>query len=227
MAYTQYLQDFLYLHQQYVLSIHFPDAYICKCYSSRGTGNEMMKRKRFHKEDWLELGLNRLAEAGGDALRLKDLCLAAERTIGSFYHHFEDQDAFFLAMMKHWRQTNSQNVIQQIDALPDDDIKAERLGVVARTMDQAIEIGVRNFARQNAMAAVMVVEVDEERIQYLSKLLRMRFSMSDTLARNLAELEYAAFVGTQSIWGNGGIERGQTLSALFDRMVDKFLKRND
>lgn len=183
-----------------------------------------MKRKRFHKEDWLELGLNRLAQDGADALRLKDLCIAADRTIGSFYHHFEDQDAFFDAMMKHWRKTNTQNVIQQIEAIPDDKIKAERLGVIAHTMNQATEIGIRNFARQNTVAAEMVVEVDEERIQYLNKLYQKRFSIPSALARDLAELEYAAFVGTQSVWGSGGFERGQVLSALFDRMVDEFLK---
>ncbi len=178
-----------------------------------------MSKKRFRREDWLEFGLVRLGEEGPDALRLTELCAAAGRTIGSFYHHFKDQSGFFEALMAHWRQRNSQDVIAEIDAIPDAQKQAEKLDVIAASMNQAAEIGVRQLANQNAMAAEVLAQVDQMRIGYLAALYARRLSLEPEAARSLAELEYAAFVGTQVIWKGGSLEHGKGLSDLFQRMV--------
>ena len=47
---------------------------------------------RLGRDDWLALGLERLAAEGPRALRLENICAAAGRTRGSFYHHFRDHD---------------------------------------------------------------------------------------------------------------------------------------
>ena len=184
-----------------------------------------MARKPFRREDWLNLALQGLATKGADALRLKDLCLAADRTIGSFYHHFADQDAFFDALMLHWRKINTVDVLAAIAALPKEKLETERLSVIAATMDQAVDIGIRNFAHHNTRAAKIVSDVDMERIAFLAQLYEKRFQMPSEQARRLAELEYAAFVGTQVIWKNGDLAHGQSLSDLFDQMVRSFTAR--
>jgi AcrR family transcriptional regulator len=178
-----------------------------------------MTSKRFRRDDWLDFGLLRLAQAGPDALRLSELCASAGRTIGSFYHHFEDKAAFFDALMAHWRKTNSTDVIARIDEITDAELQAERLNAIARSMNQSVEVGVRIFANQNKAAAHVVAEVDQERIAYLAGLYHRRLALDVDSARTLAELEYAAFVGTQTIWNGGTLEHGQKLSSLFQKMI--------
>lgn len=73
--------------------------------------------KRFRKSDWLALGLQELASKGPAALRIKDLCAAVGKTIGSFYHHFEDQAAFVDALLKHWQETFTQPVIDALEEI--------------------------------------------------------------------------------------------------------------
>jgi len=50
-------------------------------------------------------------------------------------------------------------------------------------------------------------------------LYQAQLDLSATEAEQLAQLEYAAFVGTQTIWPNGSLEQGQSLSALFQKLV--------
>jgi len=183
-----------------------------------------MTSKRFSRNDWLDFGLLRLADGGPDALRLQDLCKAAEKTIGSFYHHFKDQPVFFDALMRHWYQRNSIDVIAEIDQIPDAQQQAERLTVVASSMNQAVEVGVRNFAFQNETAAKMVAQVDQTRITYLAGLHQQRLGIDEATALALAKLEYAAFVGTQVIWQGGSLEHGQSMSDLFDELVNGYFK---
>ena len=184
-----------------------------------------MKRKRFSREDWLDFALMRLAEDGPDALKLTTICEAAGRTIGSFYHHFDDQAQFFEALLRHWRKTNTEEVIAAIEALPDADRQAERLNTVAMTMNQAVEVGMRQFAFQNKRAAEEVAAIDEIRISYLAASYVRRLALEEPEARLLAELEYAAFVGTQLVWRRGSLEHGQQLSDLFQRLVASRYRR--
>ena len=182
-------------------------------------GARDMKRKRFTREDWLDFGLMRLAKDGPDALKLTKICAAADRTIGSFYHHFDDQSHFFDALMTHWRQKNTESVLAAVEELPDAKQQADQLDAIALNLDQSIEVGVRQFANQNARAAKEVAEVDALRIGYLAQNHVDRFGLGADEARQLAQLEYAAFVGAQTLWREKPPKQAQELSELFQRMV--------
>lgn len=178
-----------------------------------------MTKKRFSREDWLEFGLIRLAEDGPGALKLTVLCETAERTIGSFYHHFEDQAAFFDALLAYWRENDTIGVIRALEELPDAAAQAASLDAIALSMNQAVEVGIRHFASQNKRAAAEVAAVDKMRMDYLAGMYGRSFDISDGEARLLAELEYAAFVGAQMVWKGGLPQRGNTLSGLFRKLI--------
>lgn len=184
-----------------------------------------MKKKRFNRTDWLIFGLEQLAEKGPDALKLVTLCQSAGRTTGSFYHHFEDQNAFTDAMLNHWQKANTDDVIEAVEGVLDSGKRSERLNTIAMTMNQSIEVGVRVFAQQNASAAQLVSEVDQIRIDYLTSIYSDRLGLEKEMSKNLAELEYAAFVGTQIIWKGGSLEHGMKLSSLFDNLVAKYFQQ--
>lgn len=179
-----------------------------------------MVKKRFNKNDWLEFALDQLAKNGPEALKLANLCAAAQRTTGSFYHHFEDHDFFIKNMLSHWRDKNTKDVIEIIDAIPTENLKSERLNAIAMAMNQSVEIGIRALAQQNGTVAKMVSEVDQLRIDYLASMYSKRSGLDPQTSVSLAELEYAAFVGTQMIWKGASLEHGMKLSSMFDNLVD-------
>lgn len=182
--------------------------------------------QRFKREDWLDFGLKQLAESGPEALKLNEFCEAAGKTIGSFYHHFADQSEFFGAMMQHWQQKNTQDVIAQTQDIKEPEDRAKRLEAIVGGLDQEIEVGVRSFSQQNKMAAEIVAEVDEMRIGFLQEIHSDLRWIDDAEARRLAELEYAAFVGFQVLWPKDMAGRGQELSALLQKMAGAHFERS-
>lgn len=178
-----------------------------------------MKPARFTKEDWLAFGLQQLASIGPEALKIGPLCAASQKTIGSFYHHFKDQQAYFEDLLAHWKEKNTSGVIRQLEALPEGSDKANQLEMIAMAMDQREDVGIRVLALQNEMVAAVVAEVDQMRVSFMQGLYQAQLDLSATEAEQLAQLEYAAFVGTQTIWPNGSLEQGQSLSALFQKLV--------
>jgi len=175
--------------------------------------------RRMTKTDWLDFGLQRLAHHGVEALKVAKLCDAAGKTIGSFYHHFEDQPAFFDALLAHWKQRNTTEVLNRLNPSTDTGIRAQHLEQIAQRMNSAEEVGIRAFAAQNTAAMEVVKEVDALRIRFLQSLYEARFELDTEQANALARLEYAAFVGAQTIWPNAKVDEGQKLSGLFQTMV--------
>ncbi len=182
-----------------------------------------MKPSRFAKEDWLAFGLSQLASAGPNALKVSVLCTAAEKTIGSFYHHFKDQSAYFEALMEYWKQKNTIEIIENLSAASQNINKAMQLEIIAMAMDQTEDVGIRVLAHQNTSVATMVAEADQMRIGFIQSLYQDQFKLSASDAKSLAELEYAAFVGAQTVWPRDSAERGQSLSVLFQGMVKAYL----
>ncbi|WP_299682248.1 TetR/AcrR family transcriptional regulator [uncultured Roseobacter sp.] len=175
---------------------------------------------RFRKSDWLALGLQELASKGPEALRVKELCAEADKTIGSFYHHFEDQAAFIDALMEHWHETFTQPVIDALDEIDDAGQRAQELSDLATKLDPSIEVGVRLLASQNARVQQAVERVDNQRIEYVTQMYAKRFDMSADEASLLAQLEYAAFVGAQHVFRDSYTIVGPNLAALLQSALE-------
>lgn len=184
-----------------------------------------MKRPRFQKDDWLAFALNALAEKGPDALKLQALCKAADRTVGSFYHHFEDVDVFFEELGIFWREKNTRSVIAALEKVQNPNDNAARLRALASNLSVGADLGMRNLAERRSDIRQLVDSVDQERIAYLQDIYAARFDLETDHARTMAELEYAAFIGTQVLWRKDSREIGARLSQTFDAMVQNMLSK--
>ncbi len=112
---------------------------------------------RLTREDWLDLGLKRLSEAGPDALKLDAICAAAKKTKGSFYHHFEDIEAFNAALVARWSEKSTADIIARMDTdQPVADQFEEMLDLVM-TIDYRLELGIRDFARRDPDVQAAVI----------------------------------------------------------------------
>jgi AcrR family transcriptional regulator len=159
-------------------------------------------RTRFHRADWLVLGLRLLAEAGPEGLTIDRLTALAGKTKGSFYHHFQDQPAFIKALLDHWREAHTGHLIRQVNETPGARARIKTLDRLASELDFAVEIAVRRLAATEPLARQIVEEVDRQRIAYLAELTAAGLGISKESALAVAEVEYAAFVGAQLIFGH-------------------------
>lgn len=63
---------------------------------------EKVKRQRFSKEEWLEAGLNMLAEQGVDKLTISSLSRSVGVAKTSFYWHFKDRQDLLDHLLDYW-----------------------------------------------------------------------------------------------------------------------------
>ncbi|WP_299348264.1 TetR/AcrR family transcriptional regulator [uncultured Shimia sp.] len=176
---------------------------------------------RLSKEDWLQAGLTQLARLGPDGLKLAHLCKVQGRTTGAFYAHFTDHAGFVKDLIAHWEKTYTDDVMAASGA------KADQLASIVRRLDHRIEVAMRLYGFQNPVVAAKLAEVDEKRIGFLAWLYGKSGALEATEARAFAELEYAAFVGTQMVWQGEPIERSIAVSATFDRLVAAHLEKGE
>lgn len=154
---------------------------------------------RLGREDWLALGLDRLAAEGPRALQLESICAAAGRTRGSFYHHFADHSAFLDALAEYWRTRHTEALIDLSRSGSAHD-RLRTIRQLATSVDATVELGMRRLGAIHPRIQAVVDEVDRRRIDYMRRLHLSRPGVTENQAAGFAWLEYAAYVGSQVLW---------------------------
>ena len=145
-------------------------------------------------KDWLDQGLETLTKNGFTALKAEPLAKAMGVSRGSFYWHFADIGAFHAAILKHWSEVATEQVIAGLEATPKD---REALAVLLRgafSQRPALENAVRTWATVDAGARSAVSAIDQRRIGYIEVLLKQAGLSAET-ARARAQILYWTFVG--------------------------------
>jgi len=155
--------------------------------------------KRLTKPGWLDYGLAAMAEQGPGGLTVEAMCERAQKTRGSFYHHFDSAGDFQKQLLLWWEKTYTQDLIAKVDRLGQPGKKLDHLNQLAAHLDPGIEQAFRRLAARSSDAALTCRRVDDTRIAYLAGLYARtpRFSPGD--AQMLARIEYAAWVGFQLV----------------------------
>jgi len=145
-------------------------------------------------KDWLDQGLKTLAKHGFTALKAEPLAKAMGVSRGSFYWHFADIGAYRTAILNHWREVAAEQVIAELETIPEG---GDALALLLRrtfSARLALERAVRSWATADAAARAAVLEVDQRRIGYIETLLR-HAGFPDDVARGRAQIFYWAFIG--------------------------------
>ncbi len=126
------------------------------------------------KQDWLDAGLEILAERGAPALTVDELTRRLELSKGSFYHHFRGSGGFKSALLAHFEALSTTRYIDLVESDPDAPpmIKLRRLLDQALTEDGGpdVEVAVRAWALQDAEARHTQARVDRTRMDYVRAL---------------------------------------------------------
>ena len=145
-------------------------------------------------KDWLDQGLETLAESGFTALKAEPLAKAMGVSRGSFYWHFADISAFHAAILTHWRDVAAEQVIANLEAMSNTDNPLPVLLRQAFSGRRALEQAVRSWAAVDPVARRAVQATDRRRLRYVEKLFE-RSGVAPAVARARAQIFYWAFVG--------------------------------
>ena len=152
-----------------------------------------MASKRLSQADWIEAGLDALAERGPAALQAEVLARELGTTKGSFYWHFKDLAAFHGAVAREWKRRAAEALVDALEAKGADTQRLIRVSAPA-TAEQAM----RAWALQNSDAAGELGEIDALRLDATAAILR-DFDISNP---DIARALYAAGIGVSALPGN-------------------------
>lgn len=162
----------------------------------------MISSERLTREGWLDIGLRLLGEQGEKALTIEHLCQVANRTKGSFYHHFKNRDEFVNVLLEYWQSEYTNHIISTVKQLDNLNERRRKLDHLAASLDSQVEQAIRNWSGSDDRVQKALKRVDEDRINYLAKLIEELGQPNKAVALELAIIEYAIFVGLQNLFPN-------------------------
>ncbi|PIG97334.1 TetR/AcrR family transcriptional regulator [Deinococcus sp. UR1] len=149
-----------------------------------------MRRTR---TDWLTAGLTLLRDEGEHTLTIERLCRAVGLSKGSFYHHFQHVEAYRAALLSCWEETQTDAPIQQSEGAAD---PLHALRAAIGPLDHPLELAVRAWAVRDGQVRAALNRVDARRTEHLRQ---VHVRLGHAHAGELAELEYATFLGLQTL----------------------------
>lgn len=185
----------------------------------------MPTQKRFSKQDWIDLGLMRLAKEGPAGLTIEKLCEAAGRTRGSFYHHFPDHEDFTSLMMRYWKKRDTDDVIAAVEEISTE--KTSELNTLVSALNHPLEGRIRQLAQREQSVLEILEQADAARINYIAMLYQQNCRLSKSEAMKAARLEYACYVGAQTLWPDETPSNLKKLGDVFTAMAEVYFHKQD
>ena len=149
------------------------------------------------KQKWLSAGLMTLDKKGADHLRIVDLCQQLNVTKGAFYHWFKSKKEFDFALLEYWRNAFTQQFIERSDIGANSPKKLAMLVqqcIEGLNKESRLEIEINMWAKQNAEIGEFVLQVYQQRFDYLMELLNDIYP-SSVEAKRHALLVYSLLIG--------------------------------
>ena len=151
-----------------------------------------------NKENWLDFALSQLVKHGPEVLKIGPLCATKGVTKGSFYHHFNNRSAFIDALMEHWYQKMTVDFIAQANTEDSALKKLAKLDQVIAGSDIDAEMHIRAWALKEPSIVTHLAKIDAQRQAYLQQCFE-ELGMDNVLAKDVAMIAYAQFLGLQQI----------------------------
>lgn len=143
-------------------------------------------KKPLDRDAWLRKALDVLFALGIGQVKVEVLARKLKLTKGSFYWHFRNRDDLLRSMVDWWREQQLSFIARLAErqvADPRVQIRAV-IDFTQHTEDSRHDIAMREFARFNKWAALAVATVDQQRIDYLTRLfVAAEFSAEEALLR--------------------------------------------
>jgi AcrR family transcriptional regulator len=179
-----------------------------------------MATVRTPRGTWVEAALQALAKGGPDAVRVEALAASLGVSKGGFYWHFKDRQTLLGEMLDSWEKTVAGDVIEHLESQSADPrAKLQQLFEMAPSVDFAVELAIRDWARRDREVAARVRRVDNQRMEYLRSLFS-QFCADENDAEARSMLAFSLFIGSYFIAAeHGDRTRLQVLQLAIDRLL--------
>jgi len=155
-------------------------------------------KKRRSKEDLLQCGLGIVSRLGPDKLTIEALCRELAVTKGSFYHHFENREAYVRELLDFWFETYGRRLVDQSVQEETAHGRLWRTVSVAMRQPYALDVAIRAWGARDPAVGEYVRRMDAMRLDNLIQAMRP-FAASDEAAGKMARACYAAHLGSKVI----------------------------
>lgn len=171
---------------------------------ARGGRRKLPEKEQLSRDAWLDAAASVIAEGGFDNLRVLLLAKKLGVTRGSFYWHFKDHQDLVVSFLQRWRE---RRLAELANLRPiSEDVEEETRRIMHLLLSDSgrhlwrmrVELAVRDLARRDQLAAQIVAEVDQARLERNVQLLT-RVTDNPAGAADLALLLYVATVGAQLV----------------------------
>ena len=181
----------------------------------------MSTSSRLTKQDWLRAGFVALVEIGPSGLKAEPLARRLKTTKGSFYWHFRDVTQFHEAMLAYWQQGAFADIVAYLEREPAIPKRLRLLGQIATGaawpgyQGAPIEPAIRAWSRSDAKVAQVVLQIDQQRLSYLTEMLAEIGITNPDFAR----LIYAGLIGLEDLSSRDKQEHEGPMGTLIDLIL--------
>ncbi len=168
---------------------------------------------------WVDAGLKALGDGGPDTVRVEALAASLGVSKGGFYWHFKDRRALLEEMLDSWERAVAEDVIAQVESTPAPPRdKLRQLFALAPSVDFAVELAIREWARRDSDVAARVRRIDNRRMEYLRSLFaQLGLDEEEVEARSM--LAFSLFIGSYFVAADhAGRSRSQVLRLALERL---------
>lgn len=149
------------------------------------------------RSDWIQAGVEALAQGGVDAIRVEVLAKRLGVSKGSFYWHFRDRADLLEAVVDEWERVTT-SIIQAVEVTGGSPV--ERLQELFHTVTEsslsfhrAVK-ALHAWAARDPVIAARVAKVEQLRIAYMTRLFE-RCGFGPAGAKWRAEVAYLIYLG--------------------------------
>jgi len=158
------------------------------------------------REAWVHEAFSALADGGIDGIKIEALAKRLQVTKGGFYWHFKTRNELLEVMLDYWKSGRIQAIHQQVESgRSATDTLLDLLDLYTdhtNPRGKAIELAVRDWARNSEQAAATVQLVDNERLATVAGLFS-RLNLNEEESFSRAFLFYSYVFG-QSLLNYSG-----------------------
>ncbi len=157
----------------------------------------MTKAKtRRTKEDLLEEGLSLVSSRGPESLTIDALCRELGVTKGSFYHHFQNCDAYVAELLDFWLERFGRALIEQSVRETAPEERLRRIVETAFRHPSDLDVAIRAWGGRDPAVRDHVRRMDAMRLENLAGAMRP-YAASVAEAWKKARACYAAHLGAK------------------------------
>ena len=163
-----------------------------------------MANVRTPRQAWIEAAQQALGAGGPEAVRVEALAASLGVSKGGFYWHFKDRQALLDEMLDNWEKAMVEDVIAVVESTPAAArAKLQQLFELASTVDFAVELALRDWARRDREVAKRLRRVDGRRMEYLRSLFG-QFCANENDVEARCMLAFSLFIGSYFITARHG-----------------------